>query len=115
MESLRGFIEDTAQARVKDERSVVRKGGTGVLDRAANWAHAKPMRKRRIPPQGIPQLSMEKILMVPPDIFDEDIFHTDFGEQALPKGSFLEVRRSVHIKSFLFSPVYESECAGTME
>ncbi|KAF9647881.1 RNB-domain-containing protein [Thelephora ganbajun] len=94
MEPIRGFLEETAQARVKDERTVVRRGGTGVLDRAANWVHATPMRKRRIPPQGIPQQSVEKILSVPSDVFDDDAFNTELGDQMLPKGSFLEVRRN---------------------
>jgi len=115
MESMRGFVEDTTQARVKDKRSVVRRGGTSVIDRAANWVHAKPMRKRRIPPQGIPQLSVEKILSVPPDILDDNIFNTEIGDEILPKGSFLEVRRSVHVKSLLFSSVHESECVGTIQ
>jgi hypothetical protein len=94
-ESLRGFIEE---ARVGDKRRAVRKGATGVLDRAANWAHATPMRKRRLPPQGIPQESVEKILRVPQDMFEDDAFNTELGGQVLPKGSFLEVRRSVCVK-----------------
>ena len=94
-ESLRGFIEE---AQVENKRRAARKGATGVLDRAANWAHATPMRKRRVPPQGIPQESVEKILRAPQDMFEDDVFDTELGGQMLPKGSFLEVRRSVRVK-----------------
>ena len=93
LESLRDFMEKTTRSRVQDERIVMRKGGTGVLDRAANWAYAKPIRKRRVPPQGVPQESMEKILRVSRDLLDDEIFNTELGDQILPKGSFLEVRR----------------------
>ena len=75
---------------------MVRKGA-GVLDRAANWVHAAPMRGRRVPPQGIPQESVEKILRTPRDAFEDDVFDTGLGGEVLPKGSFLEVRRSAHV------------------
>jgi len=91
------------------------KGALGVLDRAANWAHAKPIWKRRIPPLGVPQLSMKKILRDPQDIFDGEIFNTELGDEILQKGSFLEVRRSAHAKSTLFSFAHDSECVGMME
>lgn len=68
------------------------------MDRATNWAHVKPMWKRRVPPLGIPRLSLEKILKGYHDSVDDEIFDTGLGEQLLPTGSFLEVRRSVHIE-----------------
>lgn len=73
-----------------------------VLDRAANWAHAKPRRKRRIPPQGIVQQSLENIQRNPSDVVDET-FNTEVEDQMPPKGSFLEIRRSVLGKSLHFS------------
>lgn len=115
LESLHEFIEDASPSRVQDKQSIVRKGGMGVLDRAANWAHVKPMRKRRVPPLGVPQLSIENILKVPQDIFDDEVFDTELGDKALPKGSFLEIRRSVHTKPILFSSIHHSECVGATE
>jgi len=115
VESMREFLEDGTRTRAKDERMAMRKGGTGVLDRAANWAHATPMRKRRVPPQGIPQQSVKKILRVSQDMFDDEVFNTELGDKMLPKGSFLEVRRSVRVKSFFRSFAHGSECAGTMQ
>lgn len=79
-----------------------------VLDRAANWAHAEPRRKRRVPPQGIPQLSVEKILSFPPDIFDDAMFDTGLEDNALPNGSFVEIRRLVSVESTLFSFFHHS-------
>lgn len=100
--TLREVLEEVSQARAKDDWSAMRKGGMGVIDRAAKWAHVKPMRKRRVPPQGIPQASIEMILRAPQDIaFGDDVFDVEIGDQMLPKGSFLEVRRSVHVKSIL--------------
>ena len=113
--SLHGSIEETTQSRVQHELDVAMKGGLAVLDRAANWAHAKPIWKRRVPPLGVPQLSIEKILQDPQDILDDEIFNTELGDQILPKGSFLEVRRSAHIKSTPFSFVHDSECVGVVE
>jgi hypothetical protein len=72
------------------------------------------MRKRRVPPQGIPQESVEKILRAPQDTFEDDAFNTELGDQMLPKGSFLEVRRLVHVKYTLCLFVDDSECVGTM-
>jgi hypothetical protein len=105
-ESLRGFLEENAQARVEAKQEVARKGGMAVLDRAANWVHAKPRRKRRVPPQGIPQQAVEKILSDRPDT--DEFFNTDLGDQTLPKGSFLEIRRSVPVGSILLSVVHDS-------
>jgi hypothetical protein len=48
------------------------------------------------PSAGVPQLSVENILRGPQDIFDDDIFNTELGDKILPKGSFLEVRRSAY-------------------
>ena len=107
-ETLHGFLEGIAPAQIEDTQAVVRKGGLSVMDRAANWAHAKPRGNRRVPPQGIPQLSVKKILSTPLDILADEIFNTDIGDQVLPKGSFLEVRRSVSVDLVLFSPVNSS-------
>ena len=109
MESLSGILEETAQARDKKEWNAMRKGGTSILDRAANWTHATPMRNRRVPPQGVPQESVKKILSAPLDTFEGDAFNTELGNQTLPKGSFLEVRRSVHINYILSSSVHSFE------
>lgn len=102
-EALRGFLEETARGHTKDKRAVVERRGLSVVDRAANWAHVKHIKNRRVPPQGIPQQSVEKILSSPLDILDGDeVFNTDIGDQTLPKGSFLEVRRSVSVELFFF-------------
>ena len=87
--------------------------GAGVLDRAANWVHAVPIWKRRVPPQGIPQDSVEKILRAPQDMFEDDLFDTESGVEALSKGSFLEVRRSVHVEPIVRSVVHV-DCVGTV-
>lgn len=100
-ESLRGFLKEVSQTQAKDDSGTVKREGTRVLDRAANWVHATPMRKRRVPPQGIPQQSVEKILRIPPEAFEDDVFETGLGDETLPKGSFLEVRRSVHVENIL--------------
>lgn len=115
LEYVHGFVEETAQSRAQGKETVARKGAMSVIDRAANWAHVRPMRKRRTPPLGVPQLSMEKILSVPQDIFDEEMFNTELGEQVLPKGSFLEVRRSVYAESLPFPFVHDSGFAGATE
>ena len=62
-----------------------------IVDRAANWAHAKPRRNHRVPPHGVPQQSVDKILSDSMGIFSDKMFNTDVGEQMLQKGSFLEV------------------------
>jgi len=113
-EFLHEFVGETTQSRVQDKKVyLAKKKAMGVLDRAANWAHVKPMRKRRAPPLGAPQLSMEKILRAPQDIFDDEIFDTELGDQALSKGSFLEIRRSVYDGPHLFSFIHDPESAGT--
>ena len=98
-ETLRCFLEGNSEAQ-----DVVKKGGMSVVDRAANWAHAERRKNRRVPSQGIPQQSVEKILSNPLDIFDDEAFKTDIGDQVLPKGSFLEVRRSVSVDPLSFRP-----------
>ena len=113
--SLHRSKEGTTQSRVQHELNAARKGAFGILDRAANWAHAKPIWKRRIPPLGIPQRSVRQIFRGPQGIFDDEIFNTELGDEILQKGSFLEVRRSAHAKSTLFSFAHSPECVGMME
>jgi len=103
LRSLLGPVKKITRSRPQRELDVAVQRATGIVDKAANWAHAKPVRKRRAPPLGIPQLSIEKILGVPQDIYDDEIFNTELGDQVLQKGSFLEVRRSAYIKSAFFS------------
>lgn len=81
-----------------------------VIDRAANWVHSKPRKNRRVPPHGIPQQSVESILSNPLDSFDDEVFNIGIGDQIelLPKGSFLEVRRSVPVEPVLFLSVLNS-------
>lgn len=114
-ETMRGFLEDTAPARVGSEEAVVRKGGMHVLDRAANWAHVRPRKKRRVPPLGIPHQSVEKILSNPLSV-DDEMFDTDIAGQIPPKGSFLEIRRSVLVQPIIFSSVHDfvqGQCGGS--
>ena len=100
--SLREVLDEASRARAKKDWTAIQKGGTAVLDRAANWAHVKSMRKRRVPPHGIPQESVKMILGVPQDpMFEDDIFDVELGDQMLSKGSFSEVRRLVHVTSTL--------------
>lgn len=102
--SLHGPVENITRSRPQHEVDVVMKKAASVMDRAANWAHTKPIPKRRTPPLGIPQLSIEKIFEAPQDIYDDEIFNTELGDhQVIQKGSFLEVRRSAHIESTPFS------------
>lgn len=101
--SLHGPVEKVTRSRPQHELDVVMKRAASIMDRAANWAHTRPVPKRRIPPLGIPRLSIEKIFEAPQDIDGDEVFNTEPGDQILQKGSFLEVRRSAHIKSTLFS------------
>ena len=103
MGSLHEYIEETTESQAREELDVVKKGGFDVVRRAAHWAHVKPIWKRRIPPLGVPQVSMERILEGSQDIVGDEIFNTELGDQMLPKGSFLEVRRSAHVTPTLFS------------
>lgn len=109
--SRNGGLLQSRRSQAQDGWAIAKKGGMSVVDRATNWAHVKPIRKRRAPPLGIPRLSLEKILKAY-DSVDDEIFDTELGELMLPTGSFFEVRRSVHLKRN-FSRLFTTPCVGT--
>lgn len=109
-----GGLLQSRRSQAQDGQAIARKQGIGVVDRAANWAHVKPMWKRRVPPLGTPQSSLEKILKAPQDSVSDEMFNTELGERMLPTGSFLEIRRSVRMKCILLF-VHDPECVETME